>query len=138
AAPADAAGRVSPGPGRPRRRLGRCRRLRRQAGSSCNSFEFPPNSCDSLSTSLAAASPWGRRHVDAPRRSRALRQGPCVADDPLGIGQDHFRDLAGQHRADLRSEEHTSELQSRENLVCRLLLEKKKENKYTTSNATAT
>src|SRR5690606_41485200 len=31
----------------------------------------------------------------------------------------------GQHR-DLRSEEHTSELQSRENLVCRLLLEKKK------------
>src|SRR5690606_40195816 len=29
-------------------------------------------------------------------------------------------------RANLRSEEHTSELQSRENLVCRLLLEKKK------------
>src|SRR5690606_39508012 len=27
---------------------------------------------------------------------------------------------------DVRSEEHTSELQSRENLVCRLLLEKKK------------
>src|SRR5690606_41570574 len=27
---------------------------------------------------------------------------------------------------DMRSEEHTSELQSRENLVCRLLLEKKK------------
>src|SRR5690606_40513716 len=27
----------------------------------------------------------------------------------------------------LRSEEHTSELQSRENLVCRLLLEKKKD-----------
>src|SRR5690606_39398614 len=27
----------------------------------------------------------------------------------------------------LRSEEHTSELQSRENLVCRLLLEKKKQ-----------
>src|SRR5690606_42160255 len=29
-------------------------------------------------------------------------------------------------RTMLRSEEHTSELQSRENLVCRLLLEKKK------------
>src|SRR5690606_40872468 len=29
---------------------------------------------------------------------------------------------------DERSEEHTSELQSRENLVCRLLLEKKKNN----------
>src|SRR5215475_15552052 len=34
---------------------------------------------------------------------------------------------AGPLRAGLaRSEEHTSELQSRENLVCRLLLEKKK------------
>src|SRR5690606_40005514 len=29
-----------------------------------------------------------------------------------------------------RSEEHTSELQSRENLVCRLLLEKKKKDAY--------
>src|SRR5215475_4577675 len=29
-----------------------------------------------------------------------------------------------------RSEEHTSELQSRENLVCRLLLEKKKKNSH--------
>src|SRR5690606_40464624 len=36
---------------------------------------------------------------------------------------------AGNHdhlRIEQRSEEHTSELQSRENLVCRLLLEKKK------------
>src|SRR5699024_11413818 len=31
-----------------------------------------------------------------------------------------------------RSEEHTSELQSRFDLVCRLLLEKKKKNKYHT------
>src|SRR3712207_7824253 len=37
-----------------------------------------------------------------------------------------------------RSEEHTSELQSRQYLVCRLLLEKKKNNKarhYTTTHA---
>src|SRR2546430_8965798 len=35
-------------------------------------------------------------------------------------------------RADaVRSEEHTSELQSQSNLVCRLLLEKKKENDTT-------
>src|SRR5215475_15011561 len=33
---------------------------------------------------------------------------------------------ARDRRAPERSEEHTSELQSRENLVCRLLLEKKK------------
>src|SRR2546430_12756402 len=32
------------------------------------------------------------------------------------------------HRLDARSEEHTSELQSQSNLVCRLLLEKKKNN----------
>src|SRR5438445_5192286 len=32
----------------------------------------------------------------------------------------------GTQRASLRSEEHTSELQSRQYLVCRLLLEKKK------------
>src|SRR5436309_10589973 len=38
----------------------------------------------------------------------------------------------GRHtrpRPGRRSEEHTSELQSRENLVCRLLLEKKKKKK---------
>src|SRR5690606_41885132 len=34
--------------------------------------------------------------------------------------------LAGRVAVSKRSEEHTSELQSRENLVCRLLLEKKK------------
>src|SRR5688572_31812533 len=34
----------------------------------------------------------------------------------------------------LRSEEHTSELQSQSNLVCRLLLEKKKKNKKTKHN----
>src|SRR2546430_5944664 len=33
--------------------------------------------------------------------------------------------------ATVRSEEHTSELQSQSNLVCRLLLEKKKKNKIT-------
>src|SRR5436309_11788123 len=43
---------------------------------------------------------------------------------PLEQGQDLLAT-----RGDLRSEEHTSELQSRENLVCRLLLEKKKKNK---------
>src|SRR5258706_9955081 len=36
----------------------------------------------------------------------------------------------------LRSEEHTSELQSLTNLVCRLLLEKKKKTEETTSNIT--
>src|SRR5690606_39965832 len=34
--------------------------------------------------------------------------------------------MIARYAPDMRSEEHTSELQSRENLVCRLLLEKKK------------
>src|SRR5690606_39452582 len=37
----------------------------------------------------------------------------------------HYR-KADPELAQIRSEEHTSELQSRENIVCRLLLEKKK------------
>src|SRR5206468_6076828 len=37
-------------------------------------------------------------------------------------------DSFGTHSENGRSEEHTSELQSRSDLVCRLLLEKKKQN----------
>src|SRR5688572_31002870 len=37
--------------------------------------------------------------------------------------------------ADQRSEEHTSELQSQSNLVCRLLLEKKKKHKQNQASA---
>src|SRR3712207_7116134 len=47
----------------------------------------------------------------------------------------HAGDLQRQGRVDAgeRSEEHTSELQSRQYLVCRLLLEKKKENNTSSS-----
>src|SRR5690625_6843219 len=38
----------------------------------------------------------------------------------------HIDDLASKDYTNLRSQEHTSELQSRGHLVCRLLLEKKK------------
>src|SRR5207302_10866586 len=41
-------------------------------------------------------------------------------------GMAHAADVVGEPFHERRSEEHTSELQSRENLVCRLLLEKKK------------
>src|SRR3712207_773816 len=40
------------------------------------------------------------------------------------------QDAAALRREDHRSEEHTSELQSRQYLVCRLLLEKKKKIHY--------
>src|SRR5256885_17139954 len=54
----------------------------------------------------------------------ALRAGPCVrrlARLLADVGPDR-----GHRPRSLRSEEHTSELQSPCNLVCRLLLEKKK------------
>src|SRR3712207_8269565 len=40
------------------------------------------------------------------------------------------RDAGVEHGLCLRSEEHTSELQSRQYLVCRLLLEKKKNHRF--------
>src|SRR5690606_39910971 len=48
--------------------------------------------------------------------------------DPNAVDFQSLCDPAGNGVPELhvRSEEHTSELQSRENLVCRLLLEKKK------------
>src|SRR3712207_7639505 len=55
----------------------------------------------------------------APRRRGARRLAP------------HRRRALRHHR----SEEHTSELQSRQYLVCRLLLEKKKINTHTTVTA---
>src|SRR2546428_4723422 len=50
-----------------------------------------------------------------------LQRKPHAGMDMLAVQQ--RRDVSP---ADFRSEEHTSELQSRSDLVCRLLLEKKK------------
>src|SRR5207302_10463820 len=52
-------------------------------------------------------------------RVRVMKRRGAGAD-PVGFCLAHMKD------ARARSEEHTSELQSRENLVCRLLLEKQK------------
>src|SRR5690606_10164102 len=78
----------------------------------------------------------GDRHHAAPVQKAPVPARPsparCAAGRvrrPLRAGP--VRSRGGPHGP--RSEEHTSELQSRENLVCRLLLEKKKETqtKYT-------
>src|SRR3712207_7074786 len=45
---------------------------------------------------------------------------------PVGAGRRHHRHHPASAQGLMRSEEHTSELQSRQYLVCRLLLEKKK------------
>src|SRR5204863_3941326 len=54
----------------------------------------------------------------------AMRQAGVVAAAAL-VGLEEMRDRLGD-----RSEEHTSELQSRRDLVCRLLLEKKKKKRH--------
>src|SRR5690606_41744636 len=59
--------------------------------------------------------------------TKAAHQAHSSAEDLEALVSD-FNDLIDKLIAAgiMRSEEHTSELQSRENLVCRLLLEKKK------------
>src|SRR2546422_6361165 len=58
------------------------------------------------------------RSLGADRRGRG--QSRILLPDDHGVDAHH-----GRRVRDVRSEEHTSELQSRLHLVCRLLLEKK-------------
>src|SRR5258708_22733465 len=73
-----------------------------------------------------------RRPRDSPRRrQRAGRRADLVLLDGAGRGAGDRAPLCAahvHHAAAARSEEHTSELQSPDHLVCRLLLEKKKPN----------
>src|SRR2546429_3663697 len=69
-----------------------------------------------------------------PAGEGGCQRGTDGADGPVpGYPVDDDRGCRRRHRYRAgRSEEHTSELQSRLHLVCRLLLEKKKKNtKYT-------
>src|SRR5690606_41373652 len=70
-----------------------------------------------------------RAALNDPRLSKDMhaalaRSGEVVAEGLPGPAL--ARHMLAVDPPDHRSEEHTSELQSRENLVCRLLLEKKK------------
>src|SRR3712207_7745341 len=74
----------------------------------------PPRSTLFPYTTLFRSTPHGEDQGEEPgRRARRRR------DD-----QDHLAVHQGPADPALRSEEHTSELQSRQYLVCRLLLEK--------------
>src|SRR2546426_7705467 len=81
---------------------------------------FPSTPLFRSERSREAAEPAQQHHArgaEARReRPRQQRAGRCETDE--------------RHRVE-RSEEHTSELQSPCNLVCRLLLEKKKKKKIT-------
>src|SRR2546430_11257691 len=72
-------------------------------------------------------------------RRFALQHSPAfVGDPPAAMLRQILGDQSGcrELAEDRRSEEHTSELQSQSNLVCRLLLEKKKITNYLYNNNT--
>src|SRR5690606_41181538 len=82
--------------------------LFRSSGGEVSQCMLPTKPSDSLTGKTGSKFDYGSEQTS-------------VADDEVHeqVGKAHAAIL-------LRSEEHTSELQSRENLVCRLLLEKKK------------
>src|SRR6266436_7819201 len=67
-----------------------------------------------------------RHAMEEPAERRTFHR--PANSDPLAVELDreNERDEKQRRAAEKRSEEHTSELQSRLHLVCRLLLEKKK------------
>src|SRR5688572_31609182 len=71
---------------------------------------------------------FGRSGVREVGLGDEVERAPRV--EPLRRGQRLHR--AHERARGVRSEEHTSELQSQSNLVCRLLLEKKKNETITT------
>src|SRR2546430_7816462 len=79
----------------------------------------PPRSTLFPYTTLFRSPPAGARCAGGPRQASA-------------------RPRRSAARGGHRSEEHTSELQSQSNLVCRLLLEKKKKNSPRRGHATST
>src|SRR2546430_13500706 len=77
--------------------------------------------------SRSASTSWSTRRLALRLHVGELRLDQLVLADRLPHRLARLRVLERVVGRALRSEEHTSELQSQSNLVCRLLLEKKKE-----------
>src|SRR3989454_7692819 len=92
----------------------------------------PPRSTLFPYTTLFRSQPGrtARRVATAPRAGHAAALLERVSGLRPGDGSRRAARAPGQSGAGSRSEEHTSELQSPCNLVCRLLLEKKKNTKH--------
>src|SRR2546427_7661866 len=94
--------------------------------------EGPPSPCvpwrlrRALSTALAEAASWSEPCSSAWRACTKLI---AAAAWEAGASPAAWAAPATMPSAASRSEEHTSELQSQSNLVCRLLLEKKKKDR---------
>src|SRR5690349_22172760 len=92
----------------------------------------PPSSTLFPYTTLFRSGVLGRVGNAVPAAEVHLGQVHAVDVGDLGVQAD---EAPGRH-LEPRSEEHTSELQSRRDLVCRLLLEKKKKKSIAESLST--
>src|SRR2546430_7238591 len=92
----------------------------------------PPRSTLFPYTTLFRSRMWEvfAGHADGKDEPRRLALKSCwLSQNHRGQAVFHFAGVNSKNEK--RSEEHTSELQSQSNLVCRLLLEKKKKNHET-------
>src|SRR5690606_41425736 len=97
--------------------------------SLCSLTARSPTAISTLSLHDALPICWSVRRAagcpaPAPATAPAARAASCRRTSPRRVAHHPVAGATGWCRH-ARSEEHTSELQSRENLVCRLLLEKK-------------
>src|SRR5688572_31573944 len=88
---------------------------------------FPYTTLFRSESEVFLKSPIRRVFVEHAEIRRRLAEPGCPLDFP--ILEDLVKEGVTDFLAVPRSEEHTSELQSQSNLVCRLLLEKKKKKK---------
>src|SRR2546429_6847243 len=88
-------------------------------GKSPGTFRLPPTLCTSCRPGRDRRVPGPSKGANRRGRRQSNRGG---GHEPTGQGYA----LRAANDPQKRSEEHTSELQSRLHLVCRLLLEKKK------------
>src|SRR5262249_60889004 len=88
---------------------------------------------DTATTDIYTLSLHDALPISQTRRARcarhALSQVQTGVQGTVGLLGELLPEVGLDRRANPRSEEHTSELQSLTNLVCRLLLEKKKKTK---------
>src|SRR5207302_11222533 len=88
---------------------------------------FPTRRSSDLSPRPTPPAAWRKRsRLSTSVTSRRSAPPPAPACSDSAPGSAPSKASSPRTRRTGRSEEHTSELQSRENLVCRLLLEKKK------------
>src|SRR2546427_5950531 len=111
----------------PDQRLAGQRAQGRAGQEAAGGRSAPPGDATRRQLRSARASLLGGSRLEVARRlprhgrARSVRPGVRQRGVAAGAGRDERRGSLS-----VRSEEHTSELQSQSNLVCRLLLEKKK------------